>query len=96
MLDKLPTSLENISIAATRNDVEAAFDHFIELYEAKYDKAVGCLKKNCDVLLDFDDFPAEHWKRLRTTNPVESTFAIVRHRTIRSKGKTSSQKSSPM
>jgi len=96
VLDKLPKSLENISIAATRNDVEAAFDHFIELYEAKYDKAVGCLKKDCDVLLDFNDFPADHWNHSRITNPIESTFATVRHRTIRSKGKTSCQKSSPM
>jgi putative transposase len=73
-------------MAETRNDAEAAFDHFIELYEAKYDKAVGCLKKDRDALLAFYDFPAEHWKHLRTTNPIESTFATVRHRTIRSKG----------
>ncbi len=73
-------------MAETRKDAEASFDHFIELYEAKYDKAVGCLKKDRDALLAFYDFPAEHWKHLRTTNPIESTFATIRHRTIRSKG----------
>ena len=65
---------------------EAAFDRFVELYGVKYDKAVACLQKDRDVLLAFYDFPAEHWKHLRTTNPIESTFATVRHRTIRSKG----------
>ncbi len=73
-------------MAETRKDAEVSFDHFIELYEAKYDKAVGCLKKDRDALLAFYDFPAEHWKHLRTTNPIESTFATVRHRTVRSKG----------
>ena len=53
---------------------------------AKYDKAVECLTKDREALLAFYDFPAEHWKHLRTTNPIESTFATVRHRTIRSKG----------
>ena len=94
VLNKLPkniqpkakTALQNIWMAETRNDAEAAFDHFIELYQAKYDKAVGCLKKDRDALLAFYDFPAEHWKHLRTTNPIESTFATVRHRTTRSKG----------
>ena len=94
VLNKLPksvqpkakTALPNIWMAETRNDAEAAFDHFIELFEAKYDKAVGSLKKDRDALLAFYDFPAEHWKHLRTTNPIESTFATVRHRTIRSKG----------
>jgi transposase-like protein len=94
VLNKLPksvqskakTALQNIWMAETRKDAEAAFDRFIELYEAKYDKAVTCLRKDRDVLLAFYDFPAEHWKHLRTTNPIESTFATVRHRTIRSKG----------
>ena len=94
VLNKLPkniqpkakTALQNIWMAETRNDAEVAFDHFIELYQAKYDKAVGCLKKDRDALLAFYDFPAEHWKHLRTTNPIESTFATVRHRTTRSKG----------
>src|SRR5258705_12231765 len=53
---------------------------------AKYDKAVECLIKDRDALLAFYDFPAEHWKHLRTTNPIESSFATVRHRTVRSKG----------
>jgi putative transposase len=73
-------------MAETRKDAEAAFDRFVELYGVKYDKAVACLQKDRDVLLAFYDFPAEHWKHLRTTNPIESTFATVRHRTIRSKG----------
>src|SRR3954453_13241241 len=59
---------------------------FIESYALKYEKAADCLSKDRDTLLAFYDFPAEHWKHLRTTNPIESTFATVRHRTIRSKG----------
>ena len=55
-------------------------------YALKYEKAADCLSKDRDTLLAFYDFPAEHWKHLRTTNPIESTFATVRHRTIRSKG----------
>jgi putative transposase len=94
VLNKLPksiqpkakTALQNIWMAETRKDAEAAFDRFVELYGVKYDKAVACLQKDRDVLLAFYDFPAEHWKHLRTTNPIESTFATVRHRTIRSKG----------
>ena len=73
-------------MAETKADAEAAFDAFIESYQVKYDKAAECLNKDRDVLLTFYDFPAEHWKHLRTTNPIESTFATVRHRTIRSKG----------
>jgi putative transposase len=61
-------------------------DAFIESYALKYEKAADCLSKDRDTLLAFYDFPAEHWKHLRTTNPIESTFATVRHRTIRSKG----------
>lgn len=83
---KAKTALQNIFMAETRKDAEAAFDRFVELYAVKYDKAVACLQKDRDVLLAFYDFPAEHWKHLRTTNPIESTFATVRHRTIRSKG----------
>ena len=73
-------------MAETRADAEAAFDTFIESYQVKYEKAAECLNKDRDALLTFYDFPAEHWKHLRTTNPIESTFATVRHRTIRSKG----------
>jgi putative transposase len=67
-------------------DAEAAFDGFIESYGIKYEKAVECLSKDREPLLAFYDFPAEHWKHLRTTNPIESTFATVRHRTVRSRG----------
>ena len=70
----------------TSKDAEAAFDAFIAAYELKYDKAAECLAKDRQALLAFYDFPAEHWKHLRTSNPIESTFATVRHRTIRSKG----------
>ena len=73
-------------MAETTRDAEAAFDTFAEIYGTKYDKAVECLTEDRDVLLAFYDFPAEHWKHLRTTNPIESTFATVRHRTTRSKG----------
>jgi putative transposase len=94
VLNRLPKSLQgkakqalqNIWMAETRKDAEAAFDAFADIYGAKYDKAVECLTKDRDVLLAFYDFPAEHWKHLRTTNPIESTFATVRHRTTRSKG----------
>jgi putative transposase len=94
VLNKLPNSLHtkvkralhDTWMAETRKDAEAAFDAFIETYHRKYDKAVECLRKDRDALLAFYDFPAEHWKHLRTTNPIESTFATVRHRTTRSKG----------
>ena len=73
-------------MAETRKDADKAFDHFAGKYGAKYDKAVACLAKDRDELLAFYDFPAEHWKHIRTTNPIESTFATVRHRTKRAKG----------
>ena len=73
-------------MAETRKDADWAFDAFIETYAVKYDKAAECLQKDREALLAFYEFPAEHWKHLRTTNPIESTFATVRHRTIRSKG----------
>src|SRR6266700_8211691 len=73
-------------MAETKKDALMAFDALIETWGAKYDKAVECLTKDRDALLAFYDFPAEHWKHLRTTNPIESTFATVRQRTIRSKG----------
>jgi transposase-like protein len=79
-------ALQEIRMAETKIAAEAAFDGFIESYEWKYAKAAQCLAKDRDALLVFYDFPAEHWKHLRTTNPIESTFATVRHRTIRSKG----------
>jgi putative transposase len=94
VLNKLPNSLQGkakralqqIWMAETKNDALAAFDMFVETYRTKYDKAVDCLTRDRDVLLAFSDFAAEHWTHLRTTNPIESTFATVRHRTIRSKG----------
>ena len=73
-------------MAETSKDAEAAFDAFIAAYELKYDKATERLAKDREALLAFYDFPAEHWKHLRTSNPIESTFATVQHRTIRSKG----------
>lgn len=94
VLAKLPKSqqpkakraLQEIWMAETKAEAEVAFDAFIESYQLKYEKAAECLNKDRDVLLTFYDFPAEHWKHLRTSNPIESTFATVRHRTIRSKG----------
>ena len=94
VLNKLPKSqhpkakraLQEVWMAETKKEAVKAFDAFIESYAVKYDKAAACLEKDRDALLAFYDFPAEHWKHLRTTNPIESTFATVRHRTIRAKG----------
>src|SRR5215475_758124 len=94
VLNKLPKSqqpkakraLQEIWMAETKEDALVAFDVFVETWGAKYDKAVGCLTKDREALLAFYDFPAEHWKHLRTTNVIESSFATVRHRTVRSKG----------
>ena len=69
-----------------QGDLNPFWGAFVETYAIKYDKAAGCLTKDREALLAFYDFPAEHWKHLRTTNPIESTFATVRHRTVRSKG----------
>jgi transposase-like protein len=69
-----------------KKDAFAALDVVVETWGVKYDKAVECLVKDRDALLAFYDFPAEHWKHLRTTNVIESSFATVRHRTVRSKG----------
>ena len=73
-------------MAETKKDALFAFDAFVETWGVKYDRAVDCLIKDRDTLLAFYDFPAEHWKHLRTTNVIESSFATVRHRTVRSKG----------
>ena len=94
VLNKLPKSqqpkakraLQDIWMAATRKDAETAFDAFLAAYELKFERAAQCLEKDREALLAFYDFPAEHWKHLRTSNPIESTFATVRHRTIRTKG----------
>jgi putative transposase len=83
---KAKTMLQDIWMAATRQDALKAFALFVQTFEAKYPKAVACLVKDQEVLLTFYDFPAEHWIHLRTTNPIESTFATVRLRTVRTKG----------
>jgi putative transposase len=79
-------ALQQIWMAPTRAAAHAAFDAFVENYQAKYPKAAQCLIKDRAELLAFYDFPAEHWSHLRTTNPVESTFATVRLRTHKTKG----------
>jgi len=94
ILDKLPKSvqpnahrdLREIWLAEHRAAAEAAMQIFAEKYAPKYDRAVDCLLKDRDALLTFFDFPAEHWTHLRTSNPIESAFATVRHRTVRMKG----------
>ncbi len=94
ILDAMPKALHErakghihaIWQAETKADAEIAFDHFVESYGVKYEKAVDKLNKDRRELLAFYDFPAEHWKHIRTTNPIESTFASVRHRTGKTKG----------
>lgn len=78
--------LHDIWQAATKAEAEKAFDLFVATYRAKYGKATECLAKDRAELLAFYDFPAEHWGHLRTTNPIESTFATVRLRTAKTKG----------
>ena len=78
--------LQQIWMAATRAEAHRAFDTFVATYEGKYPKAAQCLMKDREELLAFYDFPAEHWSHLRTTNPIESTFATVRLRTEKTKG----------
>lgn len=94
VLDKLPkgvqpkakAALHGIYEAETKAAAEKAFDLFVATYEAKYPKATECLAKDRGPLLTFYDFPAEHWRHIRTTNPIESTFATVRLRTAKTKG----------
>ena len=83
---KAKEALHNIWQAETKVDAEKAFDLFIKTYEAKYPKATLCLQKDREELMAFYDFPAKHWQSLRTSNPIESTFGTIRHRTKRSKG----------
>ena len=83
---KMKQSLYDIWQADTKKNAERAFDQFATLYQAKYPKAVQCLQQDRDEMLAFYDFPAQHWQSIRTTNPIESTFATIRHRTKRSKG----------
>ena len=94
VLNKLPQSvqpaakrdLREVWQAPDRVTAETAVATFAEKYGAKYEKAVTCLTKDRDALLTCYDFPAEHWSHLRTSNPIESVFATVRHRTVRTKG----------
>jgi len=94
VLDKLPKSaqkkakshLQEIWMAETKENAEKAFDYFIEAYGPKYPKAAACLEKDREDLLAFYSFPAEHWVHIRTTNPIESTFATVRLRTNKTRG----------
>ena len=97
VLDKVPLSvqahmkkdLREVCWAPDRATAEAAIAVFSVKYHAKYGRAVECLTKDRDALLAFYDFPAEHWDHLRTANPIESVFATVRHRTVRTKGSLS-------
>lgn len=94
VLNKLPKGLQakakadlhEIWMAESRTAAEQAFDHFLTTYEVKYAKAAKCLAKDRNTLLTFYDFPAEHWIHIRTTNPIESTFATVRLRTAKTRG----------
>jgi putative transposase len=83
---KAKQSLHDIWQSPTKEEAESAFDLFIKTYEDKYPKATLCLDKDHQELMSFYDFPATHWQSLRTTNPIESTFATIRHRTRRSRG----------
>lgn len=83
---KAKAALHEIWMAESRAAAEQAFDHFLTTYEVKYAKATECLAKDRDSLLTFYDFPAEHWIHIRTTNPIESTFATVRLRTAKTRG----------
>ncbi|BCA61253.1 transposase [Sphingomonas sp. HMP9] len=82
----IKADLREIYSAPERAAAEKAIAVFVEKYSAKYTKAVECLTKDRERLLTFFDFPAEHWDHLRTSNPIESVFATVRHRTVRTKG----------
>ena len=88
---KAKQDLHAIYEAESRKGAEDAFDRFVAKYGAKYDKAAACLVKDRESLLAFYDFPAEHWKHVRTSNPIESTFATVRLRTAKTKGCLSRQ-----
>ena len=83
---KAKSDLHEIWQAETREDATTAFDHFLEKYNAKYPQACERLTKDREKLLTFYDFPAEHWGHLRTTNPIESTFATIRLRHRKTKG----------
>lgn len=94
ILNKLPKSLQakakqhihDIWMNETKEEANKSFDFFIETYQAKYPNATECLAKDRETLLAFYDFPAEHWRHIRTTNPIESTFATVKLRTAKTRG----------
>ena len=86
MQPAVTADLREVSHAETRAAALAAVEIFKEKYAAKYARGVACLTKDAEALLSFYDFPAEHWDHLRTSNPIESVFATVRHRTVRTKG----------
>lgn len=83
---KAKAHLNEIVMGESRAAAEQAFDRFLLSYEAKYPKASECLAKDREVLLTFYDFPAPHWKHIRTTNPIESTFSTVKLRTAKTRG----------
>ncbi|MBE3100961.1 MAG: transposase, partial [Firmicutes bacterium] len=97
ILDKMPKSIQakaksmihKMYMAATKEGALKAYDHFIETFEPKYPKAVECLRKDKEDLFTFYDFPATHWTSTHTTNPTQSTFATVRLRTKKTKGRGS-------
>ena len=84
--DRAKSDLHVIWMAGTRKEAEAAFDLFVETYGTNFERAVGKLVKDRGELLSFYDFPAEHWKHIRTTNPVESVFSTLRNRTRETRG----------
>ena len=104
VLNKLPKGLQkkakgrlqDIWMAETRKDAESAFDFFLEAYGPKYDKAAACLAKDRGVLLTFYDFPAEHWKHVRTTNPIESTTTEATAGSEKQKGSASAWRDRPV
>ncbi|MEL7054160.1 MAG: IS256 family transposase [Cyanobacteria bacterium J06588_5] len=104
VLNKLPKKLQpqaksglwEIYRADTKTDANVAFNRFLKTYRAKYPEATECLEKDRDVLLAFYDFPAEHWQHIRSTNPIESTFATVRLRTDKTRGAVSKETVTPL
>ena len=94
ILDKMPKTVQKpakrliheMYLSPTKADALNAFKDFLKVYEAKYPGACTCLEKDKDQLFTFYDFPSMHWQYIRTTNPIESTFATIRHRTRQTKG----------
>lgn len=86
MQPKAKEKIHDIYLSPTREQALVAYNSFFFVYEKKFPQACECLKKDKETLFAFYDFPAEHWIHLRSTNPIESTFATVRHRTTKTKG----------